>query len=218
MHWIVFAGRILHRNIDWMAWNLFLAFIPLLLSVWLFRYDRSRSLLWWVGCLVFVAFLPNAPYVLTDIIHLIDDIRQYESVWVITLLLIPQYLMFILAGFQAYVFSLMNLGRFLKEQRQGKWILTAELVLHGLSASGVYLGRFNRLNSWNIVTNPIGVLTRTVTNLTSERAVAVMAVTFVLLTVMYWMTKQVNLSLLLRSHYIRTVRQGQLTSNLPQSW
>ncbi|MGL4883991.1 MAG: DUF1361 domain-containing protein, partial [Waterburya sp.] len=57
----------------WIVWNLFLAFIPLALSFWLFvRRNIKRSLLWWIGLVVFIAFLPNAPYLLTDIIHLID--------------------------------------------------------------------------------------------------------------------------------------------------
>jgi uncharacterized membrane protein len=73
--------QILRFNMRWMTWNLFLAFIPLALSVWLFRIKRRRSGVWWLGFLVFFAFLPNAPYLLTDIIHFIEDIRRIESVW-----------------------------------------------------------------------------------------------------------------------------------------
>ncbi|MGK7901267.1 MAG: DUF1361 domain-containing protein, partial [Hormoscilla sp.] len=113
---IALAWDIILKNSPWMGWNLFLAFIPLCLSFWLFRSTRSRSLLWWAVCLVFVAFLPNAPYVLTDTIHLIEDIRQNYSVWIVTLVLIPLYTLFILLGFEAYVLSLLNLGNYLKQQ------------------------------------------------------------------------------------------------------
>jgi len=75
--------------------------------------ERRRSSLWWFGFLVFFAFLPNAPYVLTDVIHLIEDIREINSVWMITLVVIPLYLLFILAGFEAYVVSLINFGYYL---------------------------------------------------------------------------------------------------------
>ncbi len=77
--------QVLRINMSWMTWNLFLAFIPLALSVWLFRFRRGSSWLWWLGFLVFYAFLPNAPYLLTDVIHLIDDIRKIQSIWMITL-------------------------------------------------------------------------------------------------------------------------------------
>jgi len=122
--WVGFAWDAVHNNSRWMTWNLFLALVPLALSFWLFRqrvkpkHNHSPALthkvyphpLWWLGLLVFIAFLPNAPYVLTDIIHLIHDIRRTNSIWVITLVLIPQYLLFIIAGFEAYVISLINLG------------------------------------------------------------------------------------------------------------
>jgi uncharacterized membrane protein len=54
-----------------------------------------------------MAFLPNAPYVLTDILHLVDDIRQGYSIWTITLLLVPQYVLFMQLGFEAYVISVL---------------------------------------------------------------------------------------------------------------
>ncbi|MGB3649840.1 MAG: DUF1361 domain-containing protein, partial [Rivularia sp. (in: cyanobacteria)] len=42
--------QVLQINIRWMTWNLFLAFIPLVLSIWLFRRPkRSRSWVWWLG-------------------------------------------------------------------------------------------------------------------------------------------------------------------------
>jgi len=191
----------------WMLWNLFLAFIPLALSFWLFR-QRSRSVLWWVGLVVFIAFLPNAPYLLTDIIHLIRATRAGFSVWVITLVLIPQHLLAILAGFEAYVISLMNLGHYLKQQGKSKHILAAELITHATCAIGVYLGRFQRFNSWDLVTDPDSVIYGVVDDLTAKRPLVVIAITFVGLTVLYWVFKQINLGLVLRMRQVRAQRQA----------
>ncbi|MBE9179012.1 DUF1361 domain-containing protein [Oculatella sp. LEGE 06141] len=199
MNWIIYAGRVLHRSVRWMSWNLFLAFVPLVLSVWLFRLSRSRSLLWWIGVLVFIAFLPNAPYVLTDVIHLIAQIREGESIWVVTLLLIPQYLAFMLAGFGAYVLSLINVGRYLAEQGKARWIGAAELSMHALSAVGVYLGRFERFNSWDFVTQPDAVVFSTIDNLAHKRPVLVIVITFAVITGLYWIMKQLCLGILLRA-------------------
>lgn len=188
----------------WIAWNLFLAFIPLALSFWLFyRKSQARSILWWVAFLVFIAFLPNAPYLLTDIIHLIKAIRDYYSVWIITLVLIPPHLIAILAGFEAYVLSLMNLGHYLKQQGVSKFVLPAELITHLMCAIGVYLGRFKRFNSWDFLTQPDDLAKIVINDLTAKRPVLVMVVTFFILTVLYWVMKQITLGLILRIRQIR---------------
>jgi uncharacterized membrane protein len=191
---------------SWILWNLFLAFIPLLLSFWLFRRKTGdRSFLWWMGLIVFIAFLPNAPYVLTDIIHLIQATRSGHSAWVITLIFIPVHLLAILSGFEAYVVSLLNQGHYLKRQGAKHWVVWSELFVHLLCAIGVFLGRFRRFNSWDIVTDPGDLLLSTIDDLTTKRPLFVIAITFVIITVLYWLLKQVTLGLVLR---IRSAHQG----------
>ncbi|MBE9198265.1 MULTISPECIES: DUF1361 domain-containing protein [unclassified Nodularia (in: cyanobacteria)] len=185
--------QVLRFNMRWMTWNLFLAFIPLALSIWLFRIKRGRSWLWWLGFLVFLAFLPNAPYLLTDIIHFIEDVRRIQSVWMITLVLIPIYLLVILAGFEAYVISLINFGYYLRRIGKSQWILGAEMITHALCAVGIYLGRFLRFNSWDFVTQPDALLTKGIEELIGRQPVVIMAVTFVILLSLYWMMKRVSL-------------------------
>lgn len=188
-----------NRHSGWIIWNLFLAFIPLVLSVLLYR-RRSlhRSLLWWVAFAVFMAFLPNAPYLLTDIIHLIRATRSGYSAFVIVLIFIPLHLFAILAGFEAYVISVTNQSFYLKRIGSTKWIVWAELLTHALAAIGVYLGRFRRYNSWDFVTEPGNILLATLDDLTSKRPLAVIVICFIGLTVLYWIVKQINLGLVLR--------------------
>lgn len=209
IHWIGLTWDALHNNTYWMAWNLFLAFIPLALSVWLFRQrvkpKRANSTavtlkafptpVWWLGLLVFIVFLPNAPYVLTDVIHLIHDIRRINSVWLITLVLIPQYILFIFAGFEAYVISLINLGYFLHRQGWARSIWGTELVIHGLSAIGIYLGRFLRFNSWDLVTQPDSLVGSVLEDVLGKRPLVVIVVTFMVITGLYWLLKGVTLAI-----------------------
>ncbi|NJR64920.1 MAG: DUF1361 domain-containing protein [Leptolyngbyaceae cyanobacterium CRU_2_3] len=192
----------------WILWNLFLAFIPLALSLWLFRRKqiKTRSLLWWLIFVVFVAFLPNAPYMLTDIIHLIRGTRAGYAIWLIALIFIPLHLVAILGGFEAYVISLINQGNYLKRQRAGQFVLWSELAAHALCAIGIYLGRFIRFNSWDLVTDPRDVLTTTVNTLTSRQPVLIMVVTFIILAVFYWVMKQLTLGVYLRIQYARMGR------------
>lgn len=193
--------QVLQINIRWMTWNLFLAFIPLALSIWLFRRDkRSRSWVWWLGFAVFYAFLPNAPYLLTDVIHLIDDIRTIQSVWMITLVIIPVYLVVILAGFEAYVISLINIGHYLHRIGKSQWILGMELITHALSAVGVYWGRFLRFNSWDFVTQPDAVITQGIEEILGKQPLVILGISFVILTALHWFMKRVTLSFTNQPH------------------
>ncbi|MEG4487267.1 MULTISPECIES: DUF1361 domain-containing protein [unclassified Microcoleus] len=164
-------------------------------DIWVLRQRGVRSLRWWGGFFWFIAFLPNAPYVLTDIIHLIRQIKEGNSVWTVTLALIPQYLAFMLAGFGAYVLSVMNLGYYLKQQGLSRFILVTEITIHALSAIGIYLGRFIRFNTWDILTNPDALVNSVMNDLIGKRPVLVMAVTFVVIAVLYWLMKQVILGI-----------------------
>ncbi|MCM1981740.1 DUF1361 domain-containing protein [Lyngbya confervoides] len=182
------------------SWWGVLGLIALGLSIWIFkRRSNARSFLWWLGLIVFISFLPNAAYVLTDIIHLIRAIGSgFFSVWTLTLVVIPIHFVAIFLGFEAYVISILNQGSYLREQGSQQYILPAELLMHSLSAVGIYLGRFIRFNSWDLVTDPANVLLTTLNTLTEKRPVAVIIVTVVILTTLYWILKQITLGLTLR--------------------
>jgi uncharacterized membrane protein len=136
-----------------MMWNLALAMVPLALAAVLFARPVRRSVAWWVGVVAFLAFLPNAPYVLTDVIHLADDARTSSSDAVVSAL-VPQYGLFFLVGFEAYVLSLLLVGRHLRGVGRVHWIVPVELGLHLMCAIGIHLGRFDRLNTWDVVARP----------------------------------------------------------------
>jgi len=188
----------------WIVWNLFLAFIPLVLSFWLFRRQTgSRSWLWWLAFIIFIAFLPNAPYLLTDIIHLIRGTREGYSAWIISLIFLPVHVIAILVGFEAYVISLLNQAIYLKRQGARQFILPSELMMHGLCALGIFLGRLQRLNSWDLVTDPGEVIVATFENLTSKRPLLAIAIIFVVVATFYWLIKQITLGLILRIRYAR---------------
>ena len=214
---IVIAWNILQGSGRWICWNLFLAFVPLALSVWLFRRKGSGALFltisWWAGFLVFIAFLPNAPYVLTDVIHLIYNIRIIRSVWMITLILLPVYLVFILAGFQAYVLSLINFGYFLNQRSLSKWVLWMELSAHALSAVGIFLGRFLRFNSWDFITQPDALASSLVDDLASKRPVVIIAVTFAVVACLYWVMKRVSLGIFLQRRHAKAISKQRKTDS-----
>lgn len=186
-----------------LLWLAIVVLVALGATLWLYRPNPIAKMgLWWLGLAVFIAFLPNAPYVLTDVIHIIRG-TSYGNIriWVIALVFIPLHLCAMLVGFEAYVIALININYFLKRRSLSQLILPVELSLHALCAIGIYLGRFIRLNSWDILIDPTSILGITFNTLTSKRPLAVIAVTFIILMVFYWVMKQVNLGLKLRYQY-----------------
>jgi len=144
----------------WMVWNTILALIPLVFAVFLFAGDRRHHRVhWWLGVVVFVAFLPNGPYVITDLMHLRGDYAALQGDQSTRLLLALQYAVFVLIGVAAYAGSLELLRRYVRARGWSKSrALGLELVLHALCSVGVLLGRFARFNSWEIGTRPGDIL------------------------------------------------------------
>lgn len=161
------------------------------------RGKGTRSFAWWFGFLIFTLFLPNAPYVLTDVIHLVRDVQIFRSIWLVTLIIIPMYSLFMLIGQEAYVLSLIYLGEYLRRHNLAKYTLPIELLFHLLTAVGIYLGRFLRLNSWYIFTRP-DTLIDSFSELMGRFPLAVIAVSFIVLTVLYATMKELTLAVLAR--------------------
>lgn len=163
-----------------MAWNLWLATVPVLLSLVLFRPGRRPSPGWWISLVVFVAFLPNAPYVLTDVVHFAEEVRATDSDRRVAFVLIPKYGAFFLVGFACYGYALLRLERWLRWQGWGiPTIYGVDVTLHALCAVGVFLGRVFRFNSWDLAARPDEVAA--VLRFPKASTIGLLALTFVVL-------------------------------------
>jgi uncharacterized membrane protein len=90
--------------------------------------------------------------------------------------------------------------------------------VHGLSAVGIYLGRFQRFNSWHILTQPDALVMSVFNDLTGKRPALVMAVTFVVIAVLYWLMKQITLAIFSeQSRAIASVETSESDLPKPQS-
>ncbi len=154
------------------------------------RADRPKhSLFWWLGLFLFIAFLPNAPYILTDIIHFYEAVRTLNSVWTLTLIVVPIYILFIGTGWFSYVLALVNIDRYLQKYRLDRYTSIVELILHLLCAIGIYIGRFIRFNSWNLVTQPKYFLKVLPGELIGKFPLVVILITFLIITIFYAVCK-----------------------------
>jgi uncharacterized membrane protein len=151
---LVIARMITSRDLHnaFLIWNLFLAWLPLvfaLLACELFRSGRGNG--WKLGALggAWLLFFPNAPYIFTDVIHLVY--RAHRFFWVDLLLILICALTGLVLGFVS-----LYLMQSLVRRRYGwmaGWLFVA--VVTGLSGFGIYLGRFLRFNSWDVVAQPV---------------------------------------------------------------
>jgi uncharacterized membrane protein len=194
------------RDHVWMTWNLTLAGIPAALAVATFRYPGRRGAGWWTGAGLALLFLPNAPYVFTDLVHLRGDVTHAGSDAAVVGGVLPVYAAFIAAGFVAYTVAVGEFGRFLAGAGLARWRPAAEIALHALCAVGILLGRMARLNSWEPVTQPHSSAERIVTTLTWQGAPLAVAVLFLATWAGYALTRGVGRSL------------GRLGSSLVAWW
>ena len=168
-----------------MGLDIVLLVVPVLLAAWLFTRNHRRGPLWWPGLIVFILFLPNAPYAFTDILHLVFKIRKlpYLPIWAVALVVIPEYILYIGAGLQSYTISLLLIRRYLARHGLARLFLPIELCLHFLSALGIFLGRRLRLNSWDMLRDPSRVFDETLDAFdVQSTATFIVVVFFVLLT------------------------------------
>jgi uncharacterized membrane protein len=176
-------------NGRWMTWNLALAMIPAGLAVAVFRHRGTRTALWWAGAVLCALFLPNAPYVVTDLVHLRDDVLRADTDMAVVTAVLPTYAAFIATGFLAYCLAVGEMGRYLTRIGLGRWRGSAEVATHVLCAAGVVLGRVARLNSWEPITQPHGAAERVVLTMSWRGAPLAVLVMFVLIWVCHGATR-----------------------------
>jgi uncharacterized membrane protein len=164
------------------------------------RQNRDRSIFWWIGLFLFLAILPNAPYILTDIIHFYEAVRTLDSVWAITLIIVPIYILFIGVGWFSYVCSLVNIDKYLQKYQLDRYTSFIEFCLHLLCAIGIYIGRFLRFNSWSLVTQPKYFLSILPGELIGKLPVVVILLTFLIITILYAICKPIMVKSSLYSH------------------
>lgn len=147
------AGRIWHTGsitYAFLGWNLFLAWMPLLFA-WLAERAKwgATAVVWSV---LWLLFFPNAPYIVTDFVHLAP--RPGVPFWYDLMLILTCALVGLLLG-------LASLG--LIHGRAARafgtavgWLIV--LLACGLAGVGVAIGRFLRWNSWDALLNPLALV------------------------------------------------------------
>ena len=144
-----------------LLWNLFLAWIPYLCSLWIASLHRRAPQHWWrlvIPSMVWLIFLPNAPYIITDLWHL--DERPPVPIWFDIGLLAT----FAWTGCFLAIASLRAMQNVVADFLGRWWSWAFVLPIIGPSGVGIYLGRFMNWNSWDLILRPQTVLAETIGN------------------------------------------------------
>ena len=134
----------------WLNWNLFLAFLPYAVTRWLsgapaWVANRPKFVAVFTGWLL---LFPNAFYIITDLFHL--RARLPVPLWFDLLLILS----FVWNGLLFGILSLCQMEKLIEERFSLKkeWLFLYPVML--LTAFGIFVGRYWRYNSWDVLSNP----------------------------------------------------------------
>ena len=139
----------------YLVWNLFLAWLPLLFSWLLLRTLKKKRWASWQGLLytfLWLFFLPNSFYIISDLIHLQTDVIV-NGLYVMVMMF-----SFSVTGLLLGYISLYSVHKqLLKRFRDNTPHLVVGIILF-LSSFAIYLGRYLHWNTWDAVINPAGLI------------------------------------------------------------
>jgi uncharacterized membrane protein len=160
-----------------LPWNLLLAYIPLLITNKFFventqnDFEINTSILkkykskiftfisftplpkvvTYIVFFVWLLFLPNAPYIITDMLHL-KERTPIPYFFDITLVFVYASL-----GLVFFITTVTQMELYWRKHFNYS-IVIFYLLSFGLCSFGIYLGRFGRFNSWNVINDPFDLI------------------------------------------------------------
>jgi len=140
-----------------LPWNLFLAWVPLWLAMQLKDEMRPIPLFLYISAWLF--FFPNAPYIITDFLHLKS--RAGFPFWYDALLLYSFAFTGLLLGIISAHIVFKKIKQLLVPWQAKGFMLFVMLI----SGYGIYIGRFLRYNTWDLLTNPFQITAITVSRI-----------------------------------------------------
>lgn len=168
-----------------LAWNLFLAFIPWWVSNFL-KKKESLLLIHIPLLIVWLLFLPNSPYILTDLFHLKP--RPYFPLWFDLVVVLS----FALIGMIVFLKSLRDMFTILKKYVSPFYVTIITPVIFWLISFGLYLGRYLRFNSWNVVNHPFRLMKQSFDTLFEKDTIAFTCVFSLFMWFIYYLVANFN--------------------------
>jgi uncharacterized membrane protein len=137
-----------------LGWNLFLAWLPAAFALIAARLRSGGAVraAYYGFAFLWLLFLPNAPYLVTDVVHL--RIEGTDHLWVD----VPMLACGSLAGMVLGLSSLRSMHAVVEERLGVRWGWAFVASVSALVGPGLYLGRVRRFNSWQVASHPQEIL------------------------------------------------------------
>lgn len=140
-------------NYTFLLWNMFLAVIPFMFAEYAKRLDITKTKKSHLIILIFawLFFLPNAPYIITDFIHFKPESKM---AW------FDLFMLFVNAstGTLLGLLSIVSFYDIVSVKWNKKIAQNFSIVVFFLCGFGIYLGRFLRFNSWDVLFSPLDLV------------------------------------------------------------
>lgn len=154
---LFFAGAMRNHSMSfsYLMWNLFLAWLPLIFTVLLERILRRKLWSSWLALAMtalWLIFLPNSFYMISDFIH-IQDVRRVDILYDVIMMT-----SFIVNGVILGYLSVYSIHRQLVARLRPRNANVIIGLVFFLCSFAIYLGRDLRWNSWDVLVNPGGIL------------------------------------------------------------
>jgi uncharacterized membrane protein len=164
-------------------WNLFLSWVPILIVLWMEKKVAINALNdLEVFCLsiLWLLFFPNAPYVITDLVHLYPS--NGNAYWHHQLMIYTFAFASLACGLMS-LYWIQHIWTAIFSAKCSIWLTISSI---GLSGYGIFLGRIERFNSWDFFVHPIALLKYMVHSLTNITAILITLEFSVFIGIVYW--------------------------------
>jgi uncharacterized membrane protein len=141
-----------HLLFAFLVWNLFLAYLPFVISKRMTLQSPKTTGTFLLAALAWLLFIPNSFYILTDLFHL--DMNEGVPLWYDLALLLS----FAWTGLLFGILSVRQMEKLFEKVFRRKLDLLFILPVMALNGFGVFVGRYLRFNSWDVITSPLQLI------------------------------------------------------------
>ena len=168
-----------------LIWNMTLALIAYDAAV-LTTISKKQKWLYPLLLVVWLAFYPNTFYMLTDLVHMtwVGDTLWNPVSMRLFMAFVPSILFGVYCGIESW--------NILRERWKWTWWLDMLVVagLSYLSSLAIYIGRYDRLNSWDLVTRPQLVIQKLLETFQKDRLVFILGFTFIQIMTLLFLSRE----------------------------
>ena len=165
-------------------WNLFLAWIPIFIVLWLENKVRINALQKWevlTGSLLWLLFFPNSPYIITDLVHL--QSLSGNTYWHYQIMIFTYAFVSLACG----LLSLYWIQKVWTKVFSLNWSNFFTFGSIMLSGYGIFLGRVQRWNSWDFFVHPFSLLKHIIHSIKNPTAILMTFEFSLFIGLAYWM-------------------------------